>query len=131
MYLLDSDTVIFLLRGDPKVTKNLEAHAGDPKAISVITYGELLFGAKRSARPLANMARVRSVAELLPVIGVSPPVMETFASLKAELEQRGRKVDDFDLIIASTAIQLDYALVTNNTRHFRDIPGLRIDNWAR
>ena len=40
-------------------------------------------------------------------------------------------MDDFDLVIAATALVLNYTLVTNNERHFRSIPGLRLENWAR
>lgn len=131
MYLLDSDIWIFSLRGDRKVTANLEAHAADPKALSAISYGELLYGAMKSARPVENAAKVRRIGELFAVVDVSTPVMETFGSLKAEMDRHGKKVDDFDLVIASTAILLNYTLVTNNTRHFRHIPGLNLDNWAK
>jgi tRNA(fMet)-specific endonuclease VapC len=131
MYLLDSDIWIFSLRGDRKVTANLEAHAADPKALSAISYGELLYGAMKSARPVENAAKVRRIGELFAVVDVSTPVMETFGSLKAEMDRHGKKVDDFDLVIASTAILLNYTLVTNNTRHFRHIPGLNLDDWAK
>jgi tRNA(fMet)-specific endonuclease VapC len=131
MYLLDTDTIIYALKGDPRVTRHLEEKAAQAKALSVISYGELFFGAMKSAMPQANLAKIRRVAELLPVIEVTQAVMETFGSLKADLQQRGRGVDDFDLVIASTALVLNYALVTNNERHFRGIPGLRVENWAR
>jgi tRNA(fMet)-specific endonuclease VapC len=131
MYLLDTDTIIYALKGDPHVTRRFEEKATQAKALSVISYGELFFGAMKSAMPQANLAKVRRVAELLPVIEVTQAVMETFGSLKADLQQRGRSVDDFDLVIASTALVLNYALVTNNDRHFRGIPGLRLENWAR
>lgn len=130
MYLLDSDIWIFSLRGHAKVAESLVAHAADPKAMSVISYGELLYGAMKSARPVENTARVRRIGELFPVIDVTTPIVETFGTLKVEMERQGARVDDFDLLIASTAIHLSYALVTNNERHFRSIPGLAIENWA-
>jgi tRNA(fMet)-specific endonuclease VapC len=71
------------------------------------------------------------VAELFPVVEVSRPIVETVGSIKADLERRGRVVDDFDLVIAATALTLNYRLVTNNERHFRGIPGLHVENWAR
>ena len=131
MYLLDTDTIIYAIKGERQVTRRLEETAGQPKAISVVTYGELFFGAMKSAAPQANLAKVRRVGELFPVIEVSRAVMETFGSLKAELQTRGRTVDDFDLVIASTALVYSYSLVTNNERHFRNIPGLRLENWVR
>jgi tRNA(fMet)-specific endonuclease VapC len=131
MYLLDTDTIIYAIKGERQVTRRLEETAGQPKAVSVITYGELFFGAMKSAAPQANLAKVRRVGELFPVIEVSRAVMETFGSLKAELQKRGEAVDDFDLVIASTALVHSYSLVTNNERHFRNIPGLRLENWVR
>lgn len=131
MYLLDTDTIIYAIKGERQVTRRLEETAGQPKAVSVITYGELFFGAMKSVAPQANLAKVRRVGELFPVIEVSRAVMETFGSLKAELQKRGKAVDDFDLVIASTALVYSYSLVTNNQRHFRNIPGLRLENWVR
>ncbi len=131
MYLLDTDTLIYALKGVPEVVRNFQAHAADPKAISVMSYGELLYGAGKSARPVENTARVRRAVELIPVIDVSRAVMETFASLKAELDKKGKPVDDFDLVIGATALVLNYRLVTNDERHFRAIPGLKIENWTK
>ena len=93
--------------------------------------GQLLHGAAKSLRPKANSARVRRLAELLPIMDVTPAVMETFATVKADLERQGRALDDFDLVIAATALSINYRLVTNNERHFQHIAGLRIENWTR
>jgi len=131
VYLIDSDILIFALRGVPEVVRNFEAHAADPKALSAISFGELLYGALKSDHPLENAAKVRRLAELFPVVDASQAVMETFGSLKADLERRGEKLDDFDLVVASTAMHLSYALVTNNVRHFQRIPDLTVENWAQ
>ncbi len=131
MYLLDTDTLVWLLRGEPAVTQGMGERAAAPKAFSVITYGELLYGAMRSARPVESAAKVRRLAEIFPVIAVSGAVMETFATLRVKLEQTGMRLDDFDLVIASTAIHLGYTLVTGNTRHFSRVPDLTIENWMR
>ena len=131
MYLIDTDIMIYALKGDPTVVGCFETHAADPKAISVITYGELLYGALKSARRQENLAKVRRTAELFPVVDTGMAVMETFASLKSELETSGKRLDDFDLLVGATALVLGYRLVTNNERHFRRIPGLTLDNWAK
>jgi tRNA(fMet)-specific endonuclease VapC len=131
MYLIDTDILIYSLKGDERVLEHFRQAAARPKALSVVSYGELLLGALKSERRDYNLARVRRVGELFPVVEVSRTVMETLASLKAGLETRGRTLDDFDLIIAATAMVLGYTLVTNNERHFRRIAGLRLENWAR
>ena len=56
--------------------------------------------------------------------------METFAEIKADLQNQGNVIDDMDLLIAATALTMNYTLVTNNERHFSRIPGLQIENWS-
>jgi tRNA(fMet)-specific endonuclease VapC len=130
MYLLDTDIIIYFLKGIPAVVRNVESHAADPKALSVVTYGELVFGAMKSSRPVENMAKVRRVAELFPVIDASRAILQTFGTIKAGLEKRGRSTDDFELVIAATALGLNYRVATNNEKHFRDTQGLSVKNWA-
>jgi tRNA(fMet)-specific endonuclease VapC len=97
----------------------------------VVTYGELYFGAKKSRYHEKNLAIIRRLAELFPIINVTRAVMETFGEIKAKLQRTGNMVIDLDLIIASTALSMNYILVTNNEKHFDRIPGLTIHNWAR
>jgi len=130
MYLIDTDILIYALKGRPGVLGRFEETREAPKAVSVISYGELLFGAMKSSRPQESLARARRVGELFPVVDVTPAVMETFASIKAGLQRKGTPLDDLDLVIAATALSLGYRLVTNNERHFRRVPGLRVENWA-
>lgn len=131
MFLIDTDILIYSLKGDPLVVEHLNQSSASPKAISVVSYGELIYGAHKSARPNENLARVRRLGEILPVIDISPAIMEAFGSLKADLEQGGNRLDDFDLVIAATAITIGYRLVTNNEKHFSRIEGLKIVNWTR
>jgi len=55
--------------------------------------------------------------------------LETFAEVKTHLRRIGRSVDSFDLLIGSTALALDLTLITRNTRHFADMPGIVLENW--
>jgi tRNA(fMet)-specific endonuclease VapC len=129
-YLIDTDIIIYSLKGDRTVTGAFQDRSNDPKSISVITYGELVYGARKSRQEEQNMARVRRIAEIFPVIGVSPVIIETFGSLKATLEKNGTPVADLDLIIAATALSHGLTLVTNNEQHFRRVPGLQVENWS-
>ncbi|HMD68115.1 MAG TPA: type II toxin-antitoxin system VapC family toxin [Chitinivibrionales bacterium] len=130
-YLIDTDIIIYSLKNNETVRDNFAKYANALKAISVISYGELLLGALRSQQITRNTAVVRRIAGLFPIIEVSSPVMETFAEIKAALLSRGSPLDDMDLIIASTALIHNLALVTNNARHFARVPGLKIENWAK
>ena len=130
MYLIDSDILIYSLKNHSLVGKRFEANASLPKAISVISYGELYYGAKKSIQKEKNLAVVRRIAELFPIISITKSIIETFAEIKSELQVKGEPISDFDLIIASTALSLNYILVTNNEKHFRRVPSLQIENWA-
>ena len=130
MYLLDTDTLVHFLRGNEDVKENFLKHRTQPKAISVVSYGELLYGARRSARPQENLAKVYRLAELYPVIDVSKAVMECFGEMKAGLNLKGISVDEFDLLIGCTALTLNYTVITSNTKHFKKITELRIDKWS-
>jgi len=130
MFLLDTDTLIYFLKGHGAVVENFKAHASKPKAISVVTYGELVYGAHKSERNAENLAKVRRLAELYPVMDITRAIMDSFGEIKAELSSRGTTVDDFDLQIGCTALALNYTVVTNNQKHFQKIPGLKVENWA-
>lgn len=83
MYLLDTDILIYALKGHSAVIANLRRYASDPKALSVISYGELIYGAQNSQQIQANLAKVHHIQEIFPVMDVTPAVMETFGLLKA------------------------------------------------
>jgi tRNA(fMet)-specific endonuclease VapC len=131
VYLLDTDILIYSLKGDTSVLANFRKFAAEPKAVSVITYGELVFGAQGSQRITENLAKVYRLKEIFPLIDVTPAIMDIFGSLKADLRKSGTPVDDFDLLIGATAITIGYCVVTNNERHYSKIPGLEVVNWAK
>ena len=131
MYLIDTDILIYALRGRAQVMRKMEERASYPCAVSIVTYGEILYGAMKSSMKGFTLPRVRRVNELFPIVPLTPAVMETFASLKADLEGQGKRLEDFDLLIAATALVLNYCLVTNNERHFSRVPGLEIENWSK
>ena len=130
-YLIDTDIIIYSLKGNTVVQNQFSLNENIPKAISVITYGELLFGAKNSKNVEKNLAVVYRIKELFPIIGIDKAVKETFSAVKVTIQKIGSPIDDMDLLIASTAMTLNYTLVTNNEKHFSKIKGLKIENWSR
>ena len=130
MYLLDTDIIIYALKGRPEVVTHLEKHARSPMAMSVISLMELYFGAHRSKQAESNLARVRTLENSFQVLAADASIAATFGSLKAKMAAAGTQLDDFDLIIASTALAYNLTLVSNNERHFGRIEGLKLANWA-
>src|SRR5262249_50772337 len=104
MYLLDTDTIIYSLKGNPKVKKNLELHSLDPIKICVISLMELYFGAYKSSHVVANLAVVRKLENAFDILMLGKDSAESFGMLKASLQKGGSTLDDFDLAIASCAL---------------------------
>ena len=130
-YLIDTDTIIFALRGDDKVLEKFKENKNIPISISMITYAELIFGAKRSQNELKNMIKVNHIRDIYPIEELNEGVMEVFADIKAKMFEKGIRIEDVDLLIASTAIYNELVLVTNNTKHFKNIPNLKLENWKK
>lgn len=130
MLLLDTDTVIYTLKGHPRVIENLRAHYHDPMFLSSITMMELYYGAYKSQNVDANLARLKTVETSYPLISPGAETVESFGRMKASLEAQGVRLADLDLIIAAIALSRNLTLVTNNQKHFRRIPGLKLTNWA-
>ena len=128
-YLIDTDTIIFALRGDEKVLQKFKENKNIPISISMITYADLVFGAKRSQNEQKNMIKVNHIRDIYPIEELNEGVMEVFADIKAKMFEKGIRIEDLDLLIASTAIYNELILVTNNTKHFENIPNLKLENW--
>ncbi len=128
-YLIDTDIIIYSLKGNEAVNDWLRRNQSVPKFLSIITYGELMYGARKSQQPEKNVATVHRVADLFPLLDINKGIMDIFGELKAKLEKEGARIEDMDLLIASTALYMNLSLVTNNSRHFEFIPGLLLENW--
>ena len=128
-FLIDTDIIIYSLKGHPQVQDWMVKTQHIPKCISVITFGELIYGARKSKHPEKNIATTNRIAELFPVIEIHKGIIEIFGELRAKLEIEGNRIDDMNLLIASTAMYMDYTLVTNNRAHFARINDLLLENW--
>ena len=131
MYLLDTDTIIFSLKGNAAVQKNLLFHINDVIKISTITLMELYYGAYKSQKVTGNLAKIKTIEQSLEIIPVGIEVAEIFGMLKSKLEKTGSRLDDFDLIIAACSLAHNLTLVTNNEKHFQRIEELKLANWTR
>ncbi len=128
-YLIDTDIVINSVKGNTKVNQKISEYAAIPKAISIVTFGELLYGAKKSTQRDKNTSIVYRLAEIFPIVGITRSTIEAFTDIKMALDMKGERIEDFDLLIAATALSLNYTLVTNNTKHYKRIEGLQLENW--
>ena len=110
MYLLDTDTVIYSLKGEPAVKKNLRDHFHDPMKMSVITLMELYYGAHKSQKITSNLAKIKTLELSFQIVPISEESAEIFGMTRAQLEKAGSPLDDFDLNIASCALSNNLVL---------------------
>ncbi len=132
--MLDTNAVSGLMRGTPAVIARL---ATTPKADVVVpqpVLAEIAFGIERlprSKRRTALQARFDLVSAELPRAVWTDDVSRAFGRIKATLERRGRRLEDFDAAIAAHALAAGATLVTANLDHMRWVPGLRVEDWAQ
>jgi predicted nucleic acid-binding protein len=132
MYLFDTDTLSNIVKRKPS-GRLLEKLEDTPKAFqytSAINVGEIYYGASRTSRKKQILKAFEEM--VFPNVNVLPFDKQSgrvFGVLKAEIEKRGIGCSEPDLRIAAVTIQHGLSLITGNTKHFKNIPGLRIEDW--
>ena len=127
-YLLDTDICISLIKNRYGIRNKVECIGAENCAVSEITIAELFYGAAKSGKP-KHYDDVKTILELFKVISLYPS-LRLFGELKAALEAAGTRLDNFDLLIGSTAIHNKMVMVTSNTKHFERIPGIKLEDWC-
>ncbi len=128
-YLLDSSICIYFLRGNLEVKSRLLKAGWNNCHISEITLIELLYGAECSNNAEANKREVLNFCSDLKIVPIYGAI-EEFARQKAALRKSGQLIEDFDLLIGTTAIVNNMTIVTDNTKHFARLSGIKLDNWV-
>jgi tRNA(fMet)-specific endonuclease VapC len=130
-YLLDTNICIYIRQKRPdQVLRRFQKLRPGEAVLSIITYGELLYGAAKSAQPREALERLRELVYLLPALSLPETAAEVYGRIRAELESKGQMIGNNDLWIAAHAVAAGLTLVTNNEKEFRRVPGLKIQNWA-
>ncbi len=130
-YLLDTDTVIYIIkRHPPKVASRFERIGPEDVGISTISIAELMFGAAKSRHQHEARRAITAIREALMVVPFDEEAARAYGGLRASLEQRGRPIGAMDTLIAAHARALGAVLVTNNVREFSRVQGLKIENWV-
>ena len=125
--MIDTDISIFILKRKPLEAKRMfNIHSGEV-CISTVTLGELVHGAEKSAHPQANLKSLNGFASRLEVIDYDEAAAYQFGQLRLEL--KGQEIGPYDFMIAAHARSLGLTLVSNNTKEFKRVDGLRVENW--
>lgn len=130
MRVLDTDVCVEILRGNEGVIERRRRTPG-PIVTTWITAAELYYGAARSDSPEENKHLVWQFLATLKILELELYAAQQFGRLKAALETEGRRLADFDLLIAAVALSRRAVLVTGNRRHYERVPGLELEDWLR
>ena len=128
-YLLDTNICVYWLKGNEHIEQKVLSVGIDNIFISFVTVSELYYGAYKSERVDENLAMMRKLTDRINVIDSDDAISKAFGNLNASLESAGLIIDDADMFIAVCALVHGLTMVTNNTKHFKRIKELKLDNW--
>ena len=128
-YLLDTNIVIYFLKGKYGIKDKIRNVGLNNCAISEITIAELFYGAEKSDYPEDNYRLINDFIDEITIIPIYNSI-QIFGKEKARLHKLGKIISDFDLLIGSTAIANDLIMVTHNIKEFKRLEYIRLEDWA-
>lgn len=130
-YLLDTNICIYIAKyNPPSVRERFTQHIANELAMSVITLGELRFGAEKSQSKEQAMAVIDDLISLMNIEALTDDVADHYGEIRAALQKSGQVIGNNDLWLAAHARSQDWVLVTNNEKEFLRVAGLRVENWV-
>lgn len=130
-HLLDTNICIYIAREKPpSVASRFAKMKAGSVGMSLITYGELRYGAEKSNQREIALGTLDRLQQVIPVIEPDLQTSVAYGAIRARLDRAGTPIGNNDLWIAAHAMALGVTLVTNNMREFERIPGLKLVNWV-
>jgi tRNA(fMet)-specific endonuclease VapC len=128
-YMLDTNICIFTIKNKPLHVREAFTRHHGTLCISAVTLMELIYGAEKSAAPEKNLSVVEGFAARLDILDYCQAAAAHSGQLRAELARTGKPIGAYDMMIAGHARSQGLVLVTNNSREFARVPGLRVEDW--
>lgn len=130
-YLLDTNICIYIAKyNPPSVRERFTQHAANELAMSVITLGELRFGAEKSQAKDRAMTVIDELTNLMNIEALTDEVTGHYGDIRAALQKSGQIIGNNDLWLAAHARSQGWVLVTNNEKEFLRVDGLQVENWV-
>lgn len=131
-YMLDTNICIYLIKQKPeKALRHFEARSVGDIGISSITLAELRFGVEKSRQVEKNRQALDEFVLPLEIADFDENAADSCGKVRTALEKQGTPIGSMNMLIGAHALSLGATLVTNNTSEFRQIAGLRIEDWSR
>lgn len=130
-FMLDTDICIYIIKQKPqRVLKHFMDHSIGDIGISSITLAELQYGVSKSQQVQKNQEALNEFVLPLEIAHFAENAARVYGDVRANLEKAGKPVGSMDMLIGAHAQSLGATLVTNNTKEFRQIKGLKVVNWT-
>lgn len=132
MYILDTNICIFLMKNKSEsLVKKITSINPNEICISSVTLAELEYGiAKSQSKEKNKLTLLAFFSYFNQILDFSPKHAEVFGKVRAYLEKAGKIIGPYDLQIASQGLAEEMTVVTNNTREFNRVPGLKVEDWT-
>jgi tRNA(fMet)-specific endonuclease VapC len=131
-YLLDTNILIFLMKkGNKKLIEKISKQEYGSLALSSITLAELEYGAENSSNPELNRSVFLGVASAINVIDFDDNCAYEYGKIRHRLKIKGTPIGPMDMLIAATAKANNLIVVTNNTKEFDRVEGLKVQDWTK
>ena len=130
-FMLDTNIIVYAKNNRPEsVLKKLMEYRPEDMCVSAVTLAELEYGACKSSRPEQNRLALLTFLSRIPVVPFDADAAREYGDIRAGLTKKGTVIGANDLLIAAHARSLNLTLITNNTREFERVEGLRVENWT-
>ena len=130
-YMLDTNICIYAIKHKPEqVFMRLQEHDPIDICISSVTYAELVHGVEKSKAIEKNRVALALLLANIEIMNFDSLAAESYGKIRADLEKAGTPIGSLDMMIAGHAKALGYTVVTNNTKEFERVKGLKLENWA-
>lgn len=141
IYMLDTNICSYIIRNRPlEVLTKFQMLPADACCISSITYAELKYWVAKNKRlheksgnpgtPKINAQVIDYFVSMLEIVYFNAHAAEIYSEARAWMEEHGHIVGNADLMIGAHAVSLNLTLITNNTKDFKYIPKLILENWV-
>ena len=130
-YMLDTNICIYVIKHKPEsVFRKLKKIKPEDVCISSITYAELAYGVEKSAQPERNRLALSMMLSSIEIVAFDDTAAADYGEIRASLEKGGTPIGSLDMLIAAHARSAGCTLVTNNTKEFCRVEGLKLANWV-
>ncbi len=130
-YLLDTNICIYIAKYQPpQVKERFSQHSLSDLYLSVVTLGELRFGAEKSQSKEKALKTIQSLTKMIQIADLDEKVAEHYGDIRQQLQKQGKMIGNNDLWLAAHARANDWIMVTNNEKEFIRVDGLKVENWV-